>query len=110
MDPLTVGHSGNSMSFPDTTTHGIGRLGEDLYKRFGQRVGSWKGFREQGGYPLDGGSAWGLAKGFEAPIGHTQVGHVLQAPAPNPYGAGGHLSPGIVPALYAGNPDLTNGG
>jgi hypothetical protein len=62
------------------------------------------------GYPFYGGGAWSLASGAEAPIGHSGTAQVKQAPSPKSFSAGGRQSASAVPAIYAGNPDLTNGG
>jgi len=113
-DLLQIGQSGAARGMPADILDPQHEIGQDFLRakagepdeqggQLGPRLG-------QKGYPLYGGSNSSLGGGGEAPIGHSGVAQIKEAPAPKTYGAGGRQSASAVPAIYAGNPDLTNGG
>jgi hypothetical protein len=112
-DLMRLGPSGSSMAMtPDAedTQHKVGQRFLREKAGISRYVGGGQNGPEvgQGGYPLNSGSAWAAGRGSETPVGHTLTAQVVQAPAPPPFSAGGRMSAGPVPAVYAGNPDLTS--
>jgi len=113
-DLLTLGSSGNSKAMPPDVIEPQHRLGQDFLRakagepdEQGGQLGPHVGMK---GYPLYGGSNSSLAGGGEAPIGHSGTAQIHEAPTPPAFGAGGRHSASAVPAIYVGNPDITNGG
>jgi hypothetical protein len=113
-DLLALNTSGSSRGMLPDDVNPQNQIGQDFLRAKagtspyvgGGQIGPERGMN---GYPFLGGAAQDLGNGGN-PVGHTRTAQVVQGATPSPFSAGDRGSATAVPAIYAGNPDLTSGG